>query len=567
MLWSAHNSLKGICNKICDPEFNKVREVPNGMSSEEDTAKSDPMGLSSYLPQSLVAPQFGIVFSPMLSERTGFGRCLNDISARHRDFIQSEEARKRYPRVPTNCLAFVHPAFCVEPKLDGERFLAHVSRDGIVKMHTRRGVWYSELYSPVLGPAIRRAVRTGFDVILDGEVIAWDSVREETVPFGSNRTIAKLRTDWMARNGMLDARDKGMHNDDNNNRSMNMSNSFIDKSTSVDVDAGDECWLQYVIFDLIYLDGPEANALLSQTVSEHILPRPSAGSIIHLEATERKALLYRIIEPQPGEVEIVTTWIIRPNGRTDAGEKYFNSLDPYMENGHVARRLDSLSYTLFGKIDDVSLVDALRRDERSDEQISVARALAIQKIYDVTVEEQRLEGLLFKDLSTPYYLGEESKTTRYWHKFKPDYFNGSAASDLDLIVIGAYYATGLRNSGKPSSLLCACVDSEDTETFLPVVKVNLNSMDNIQASEFLKRTGYRQNDDNNDDDEDGSGVEDKWQKTEWARKYYPEFISRKSFQPNNENNGWRAQKKECKQQHFKCLYRDKRRSHMNAIFS
>jgi ATP dependent DNA ligase domain len=547
MLWSAHNSLKGICSKICDPEFAKARDMiemrdGSNTSGGQNSNNEETVGLSSYMPQSLVAPQFGVVFSPMLSERTGFGRILNDISHRHRDYILSDDARKQYPNIPTDCLAFQHPTFCVEPKLDGERFIVHVSRDGIVKMHTRRGIWYSELYSPVLGPSIRRAVRKGYDVILDGEVIAWDSIREETVPFGSNRTVATLRTKWMARNGMLDSRDRNMHDGDSN-KSMNLANSFIDKS-STDMDVGDECWLQYIIFDLIYIDGPGANDLLNDTISEHILPRPSAGSIIHLDALERKTLLYNIINPQPREVEIVQTWIIRPNGRTDSGETYFSSTNPTMENGYVARKLDSLSYTLSGMIDDIRSVDTLRRYDRSDDQISEARALAIQHLYDITVEQQRLEGLVFKDLSTPYYLGEESKTTRYWHKFKPDYFNGSAASDLDLIVIGSYYASGLRNSGKPSSLLCACVDSEDPELFLPAVKVNLNSVDATESSELLKRTGYRKNDDS--DDEDGTRVDNMWQKSDWAAKYYPEFISRKSFQPNNENNGWRAKKNDCK---------------------
>jgi hypothetical protein len=544
MLWSAHNSLKGICNKICDPEFAKARdtvEMQDGSSTSVNSG-GEKVGLSSYMPHSLVAPQFGVVFSPMLSERTGFGRILNDISHRHRDYIQSDIARKQFPNIPTNCLAFLHPTFCVEPKLDGERFIAHVSRDGIVRMHTRRGIWYSELYSPVLGPSIRRAVLKGFDVILDGEVIAWDSVREETVPFGSNRTVAMLRTKWMDRNGMLDSRDRNIHDGDTSNKSMNLANSFTDKS-NVDMDVGDECWLQYIIFDLIYINGPGANDLLNETISEHIYPRPTAGSLIHLEASERKTLLYKIIIPQPREVEIVQTWIIRPNGRTDSGESYFASIHPTTENGYVSRKLDSMSYTLSGMIDNIHHLDTLRRYDRSDEQISEARAFAIHNIYDVTVEQQRLEGLVFKDLSTPYYLGEESKTTRYWHKFKPDYFNGSAASDLDLIVIGSYYATGLRNSGKPSSLLCACVDSEDPELFLPVVKVNLNSVDFTESSELLKRTGYRKNDDS--DDEDGTKVDNMWQKSDWATKYYPEFISRKSFQPNNENNGWRAKKNDC----------------------
>lgn len=139
MLWSAHNSLKGICSKICDPAFAEARHMIEIQKGDVDQEK---IGLASYMPHSLVAPQFGQVFSPMLSERTGFARILNDISHRHREYIQSEAARRHAPSLPADCLAFTHPVFCVEPKLDGERFLVHFSRDGIVKMHTRRGNWY-----------------------------------------------------------------------------------------------------------------------------------------------------------------------------------------------------------------------------------------------------------------------------------------------------------------------------------------------------------------------------------------------------------------------------------------
>ena len=70
----------------------------------------------------------------------------------------------------------------------------------------------SELYSPVLGPALRRAVgHHRMDMILDGEVLAWDSGRKETVPFGNNGTIARLRQKWMSRMGLCDDRDFGMH--------------------------------------------------------------------------------------------------------------------------------------------------------------------------------------------------------------------------------------------------------------------------------------------------------------------------------------------------------------------
>lgn len=401
----------------------------------------------------------------------------------------------------------------------------------------------SELYCPVLGPPIRRAVKKGFDVILDGEIVAWDSVRAETVPFGSNRTIANLRKGWMQSRGLLDDRDRGMHDGDRDNKSMNASNSWPEKNDKVSEDAGAECWLQYVVFDILYVDGPGADELLSQTVSEHILPRPTGGSIIHLEAFDRKKVLFKMLEPLAHQVEIVQTWIIRPNGLVDSGERYFDPRLPTTECGYAAHTLDSLSCTLSGTIRGIPEIDVERRHDISDEEISQARAYAIQGLYDTMVEEQRLEGLVFKDLSAPYFLGEESKSTRYWHKFKPDYFNGSVASDLDVIIIAGYYATGLRQSGKPSAVLCACVDSEDPERFLPLCKVSLGSIDRMQSNELLRATGYPGG---VDDDEDGSGISNKWENSDWAAKYFPEFVSSRSFQSGNDGKGWRVQKKDCK---------------------
>lgn len=63
-------------------------------------------------------------------------------------------------------------------KFDGERVLAHVS-NGVVSLQSRNIVWYTQAYRPIIGPGLRRAMK-GYDVnvILDGEVIAWDSTYE-----------------------------------------------------------------------------------------------------------------------------------------------------------------------------------------------------------------------------------------------------------------------------------------------------------------------------------------------------------------------------------------------------
>lgn len=396
----------------------------------------------------------------------------------------------------------------------------------------------------MLGPPLRRAVKEGFDVILDGEIISWDSVRAEVVPFGSNRTIASLRKDWMRERGLLDARDQGMHDNDNSAKSMNAANSWTtEKVDTTSKEVGAECWLQLVVFDILYVDGPKANEFLSEAVSRSLL----SGSLIHLETMERRKILYKMIEPQPTEVEIVQSWIVRPNGSTELGENYFHPQSPIKDGCHEANKLDSLYSTLNKSILGLSEIDQERRHGRSDEQISEARAQAVQSLYDIMVDEQRLEGLIFKDLSAPYYLGEESKSMRYWHKFKPDYFNGSMASDLDVVVIGGYYATGRKQSGKPSGLLCACVDSEDSERFFPVCKVSLLSIDRAQSNELLAATGYpTDNDDGNDETENIN----RWEKADRLSKSTPDFVSMRSYQTGNDNNGWRVQKKDCKCQWF-----------------
>ena len=140
MLWSSHNSLKAICDKLCDPDF--ALERLSLKRQKQKSTDSQHGGLDSYLPKSEAPPEFGCPFSPMLSVRTGFDRILDDISGRHRAFLASPECKERHPHIPSDSLSFRHPAFSIETKLDGERQLIHISKDGIVKMHSRSSNWY-----------------------------------------------------------------------------------------------------------------------------------------------------------------------------------------------------------------------------------------------------------------------------------------------------------------------------------------------------------------------------------------------------------------------------------------
>jgi len=122
--------------------------------------------------------------------------------------------------------------------MDGERHLVHVNR-GIVTIQTKNNVWqvssiilsrkdfknrshicsnrYSDIYSPALGPSIREALGNyDVDVILDGEVLAFDSLEDKPMAFGSNRTVAEWHRLKRIRDGTIDRRDLDLKHQDYN---------------------------------------------------------------------------------------------------------------------------------------------------------------------------------------------------------------------------------------------------------------------------------------------------------------------------------------------------------------
>ena len=134
--------------------------------------------------------------------------------------------------------------------------LVHVNR-GEVTMHTRSQTWYSNVYSPVLGPAIRRAIGYDVDVILDGEIVAWDNVKKEHIPFGNNRTVANIRRLWLESRGEIDESDCNLH--DGQSEINTISNTRASVQLKEGEDPGSQCWLKFVVFYILYNGGPESH--------------------------------------------------------------------------------------------------------------------------------------------------------------------------------------------------------------------------------------------------------------------------------------------------------------------
>ncbi len=73
----------------------------------------------------------------------------------------------------------------VETKLDGERIQCHF-QDGVVKFFTRNSNNYTRIYGPKMSNYIKENIDAQA-VILDGEMVVWDTENNRVAPFGMNK--------------------------------------------------------------------------------------------------------------------------------------------------------------------------------------------------------------------------------------------------------------------------------------------------------------------------------------------------------------------------------------------
>ncbi|CAB9499454.1 DNA ligase 4 [Seminavis robusta] len=537
-IWKSHNSLKSVCDKLSDPEWVAKREIE--LERAKEAQKKERFARIYNYPSSLDPVRIGSIISCMKSERTSLEGCLAQIGTVHAAVLAN---KKTLPKddPARESLAIKFPAFVAEEKLDGERMIVHVHR-GKVTMHTRSGNLYSRVYSPVLGPHLRKAVaKYDIDVILDGEVLAWDSKSEAVIEFGNNRTVAKLRRKWMESQGQVDERDLGLHEGEKEAKVMKPEYFKQFDKEEDDTEGGDEVWLKFTAFDVVYIGGPGAEECLKNGLRPYLEADESveAGSIIHLSLFERKALLYHLMTEQKDFCDIVASWVIRPNGDSVEANDYFTTqLNDQLERGHAKCVLDSSKWTL-NSGNWSPQFDTKRRQGRTDAQISRRRTELVDMYYNEIVEEKKGEGLVFKDLSSPYVLRGTAKT-KLWLKMKPDYTTQNFISDIDVVVIGGTWAIGQRRSGYLSSFLCACVDSEshNREKYFTFCRINARSLDEKKLDEVMRYTGFQRR------TGDKPTELGKWFKEEEHGTTLPDFISQRSFQddPEGDNGGWRFSK-------------------------
>ena len=170
------------------------------------------------------------------------------------------------------------------------------------------------------------------------------------------------------------------------------------------------------------MDGPGAKDLLSK--SSHLFGKDDSiqtGSIINMDLMQRKSILYNLVQPQKNEVEINRSIIIRSDGTTMDAFDYFLGRKG-LEYGRTPCELDSIYLALCDK-SGTTKYDSQRMAGKTHEDIEICRSMALQHVYDDVVTTSGQEGLIFKDLASPYYLGADSRKKGYWWKLKVSIFD------------------------------------------------------------------------------------------------------------------------------------------------
>lgn len=302
-----------------------------------------------------------------------------------------------------------HP-FVMDLKLDGERMLCHIA-NGKGMFWSRNGNDYSDTYRSLCDDVVGSVNCSS--CILDGEVCAWDEDTASFIPFGHNRTVARLEDDQRSNvlSGYME------DEDEDNGRG---------RTSGVE---GANCRLVYVVFDVLYVEGlrrdsgPALYDLRNALPLESLLPSiaalseecrrdcidayargragSGAGDLLHLPLCVRRALIPLVLRLREKRIEIVRSEAVyscNPSERKSRLETFFN---------HVSANGE--------------------------------------------------EGLVVKDALSPYLLGMRSRQALFWVKMKPEY--SDMTRDLDLIILGAYYGEGQSMRGKGlSTFLCGVRD-------------------------------------------------------------------------------------------------------------
>lgn len=242
-----------------------------------------------------------------------------------------------------------------------------------------------------------------------------------------------------------------------------------------------------------------------------------------------------MIKPQANQVEVVDSVVVRPDGSCVLASDYF--LSQSTEYGHSLPFLDAITTALDDIVPGLEEIDTKRKSIINEKTVAINRAHSVDKFYTEIVERKCKEGLIFKDFVSPYFPGTKSRGHAYWRKLKQDYEKVGHAADIDVIVLGGSFATGMSRAGLVNKFLVGCADRQPDGSvlYMPMCKIYSGHAEKHTIDRALEYTGFRVGENYGN-----------WFEADQKSRNLPHFISKKSYQTTKGKPviGWKASKKD-----------------------
>jgi ATP-dependent DNA ligase len=346
-----------------------------------------------------------------------------------------------------------HP-FVMDLKLDGDRMLCHIS-NGKGMFWSRNGTDYSATYASLLEDIVRRV--NCRSCIIDGEVCAWDDENKTFIPFGHNRTVARMEDE-----------ERKLSQDHRGSGGGRLS--LDEEDDAQDPNFGKRsCHLVYIMFDVIYLQDLRIDNRVIYDLST--LPFLSREALVL--GTASHSLSSSALAAQ------------------DKYSKDLNESFDRFDKNHFTS--DILHFPLLIRRALLPYLVSLQEKRieivRSEAVFShslLERKARLENFFNrVSVEGE--EGLVVKDGLSPYLLGMRSRQSQSWVKMKPEY--SDLTRDLDLVILGAYYGEGNSMRGKGlSTFLLGIRDDSDAGSAHTITPPSSLSSSQQSSSQLLTPT-------------------------------------------------------------------------------
>lgn len=278
--------------------------------------------------------------------------------------------------------------FYTDIKLDGERIACHISlpynadyrasavntKDFEVMFATRNGSDYTTVYKP-LSEFVCHYIKPGITaIILDGEVCGWDEQLQSNVAFGSNQTLARNeKEEWNACEDELRTQ---------SGKNINILDAYLNLDQ----------WLNYTVFDILYIEGPFGQQLIHKYRSYAMEGEPGAA------AGDRSNISWESIAA--GEIIQMPLYVRRQILR----DSFIPTVNRFQ---YITGKLVKLTYR--------PGTSSSNGSADTEQSIVEQRRKLLEEFYNLAIEGGE-EGLVVKDARSMYELGSRKDS---WVKMKP----------------------------------------------------------------------------------------------------------------------------------------------------